>query len=81
MLHLDQAIGSYLACFSLYSLIFIFFSILQLWNYGIVMVVVDVIESLNTYIMLHIYKRCYIIIVVVRLAPCSISSIVDLNYK
>ena len=79
MLHLDQAIGSYLAHFSLYSLIFIFISNFQLWNYGIVMVVVDVIESLDMYITLHIYKRHYVIIVVVRLAPCSISSIVDLS--
>ena len=79
MLHLDQAIGSYLARFSLYSLIFIF-SILQLCNYGIIMVVVDVIGSLDTCITLHISKRCYIIVVVVKLAHCSNSSIVDLNY-
>ena len=44
------------------------------------MVVVDVIESLDMYITLHIYKRRYVIVVVVRLAPCSIPSIVDLNY-
>ena len=78
MLHLDQAIGSYLAHFSLYSLIFIF-SILQLCNYGIVMVVVDVIGSLDMCITSHINKRHYVVDVVVKLAHCSNSSIVDLN--
>ena len=54
-------------CFSLYSLIFIFFLIWQLCNYGVIKVVGDVIESLDMCITLHIPKKCYI---VVKLAPC-----------
>ena len=43
------------------------------------MVVVDVIGSLDIYVTSHINRRCYVIVVVVRLAHPSYSSIVNLN--
>ena len=62
--------GSYFARFSLYSLIFSFFLICQLFgNYGIIKVVGDVIESLDVCVTLCYIKRCYVIVVVVKLAP------------
>ena len=44
------------------------------------MAVVDVIGSLDMYVMSRINRRRHIIVVVVKLAHPSYSSIVDLNY-